>query len=427
MKILVTCYAEKTGFFSMAPLAWALRTAGHDVLVASQPELMDTITETGLPAVPVGRDHNLWRVLGMFGVARGNPVVPLDTADLPAEDVSWEYLRDGYDKLVPWWFSMVNDPMVEDLVQLCRTWRPDLVLWDPRTYAAPIAATAIGAVHARLTWGIDFYARTRNLFLDRCAEQNEGDRRDPLAEWITGHAHSHGVAFDEVMTHGHFTIDQLPPSLRLAADTEYLTMRHEPHNGRSVVHRWLWTGPERPRVCLTLGVSASGREYGYSVRVDELLKSLGEVDAEVVATVSDQERDRLGTVPDNVRLESFVPLRALLPTCSAIIHHGGFGSVFTALDAGVPQILIPQQFDARAIGPRVAAQGAGIHIPSDEATGERVRDAVNAVLGDPSHRAGAERLRAQTRALPTPNDLVPRIEAAVRAHGGFSDRECVTA
>ncbi len=34
MRVLFTCYAEKTHFLAMAPLAWALRTAGHEVGVA---------------------------------------------------------------------------------------------------------------------------------------------------------------------------------------------------------------------------------------------------------------------------------------------------------------------------------------------------------------------------------------------------------
>jgi len=38
-------------------------------------------------------------------------------------------------------------------------------------------------------------------------------------------------------------------------------------------------------------------------------------------------------VPGNVRLVEFVPLNALLPTCSAVIHHGGPQTVAAALEA----------------------------------------------------------------------------------------------
>src|SRR4051794_38462370 len=40
----------------MVPLAWALRASGHDVRMASQPELVPTMRASGLPFTAVGRD-----------------------------------------------------------------------------------------------------------------------------------------------------------------------------------------------------------------------------------------------------------------------------------------------------------------------------------------------------------------------------------
>ncbi len=54
MRVLFVTLAASPHFFVQAPLAWALRAAGHEVRVASQPDLMDTITAAGLPATPVG-------------------------------------------------------------------------------------------------------------------------------------------------------------------------------------------------------------------------------------------------------------------------------------------------------------------------------------------------------------------------------------
>jgi len=54
MKVLFTTWAWPSHFFPMVPLAWALRSAGHEVRVASGPELERTIRDAGLPAVPVG-------------------------------------------------------------------------------------------------------------------------------------------------------------------------------------------------------------------------------------------------------------------------------------------------------------------------------------------------------------------------------------
>src|SRR5262249_30229195 len=54
MKALFPTWAWPSHFFPMVPLAWALRAAGHEVRVASGPELAGTIRASGLPAVSVG-------------------------------------------------------------------------------------------------------------------------------------------------------------------------------------------------------------------------------------------------------------------------------------------------------------------------------------------------------------------------------------
>jgi UDP:flavonoid glycosyltransferase YjiC (YdhE family) len=63
VRVVVASLAEKTNFLSLVPLAWALRAAGHEVRVASQPALEPVVRETGVPFVAVGRDHGFWRHL----------------------------------------------------------------------------------------------------------------------------------------------------------------------------------------------------------------------------------------------------------------------------------------------------------------------------------------------------------------------------
>jgi hypothetical protein len=53
----------------------------------------------------------------------------------------------------------------------------------------------------------------------------------------------------------------------------------------------------------------------------------------------------------------FVPHGWLFPQCSAIIHHGGAGTVHTALAAGTPQVICPFHFDNDGWAERLAALG----------------------------------------------------------------------
>jgi glycosyltransferase (activator-dependent family) len=424
MRVLFATYSEKTHFHAMVPLAWALRTAGHEVRVASQPELVDVITETGLTAVEVGQDHNLWRTSKRFltpRFAEANPTAykkirgvelpPFDIVEQPPEEITWEYLKNGYDKVVPSWYKMINDPMVEDLVNFCRSWQPDLVIWEPATYAGPIAAKACGAAHARMLWCLDIFGVTRAHFLRLKEEQPVEARGDVLAEWLQSQAAKYGAEFSEDMTTGQFTIDQFPDSLRMQApDLQYVPLRYVPYNGTSVVPKWLWEKPERPRVCLTLGVCATERFGGYPVGVQDILDSLGDLDVEIVATVAEEEQKKLERVPDNTKLVAFVPLNALVPTCDVVIHHAGFGTANTTAIHGVPQLTLPEQHDAPPLARRVAAHGAGLSLYYSEVTGPKVRELLVRLLSEPAFAERATRLAEEIAALPSPNDLVAELE-----------------
>ncbi|SDH94102.1 glycosyltransferase, activator-dependent family [Sinosporangium album] len=412
MRVLMVTQAEKTHFLSMVPLAWALRTAGHEVRVASQPELEAVAVSAGLTFAPVGRDHLLRQLMHLTRrtVRRDGPDFDLTGTD--TDTITWEYVRDGYREIVPWWWKVVNEPMLDDLVGLCRTWRPDLVIWEPTTFAAPIAARVVGAAHVRWLFGLDTFARMRGHHLRLMGEQPPEEREDALAAWLSGRVSDHGGAFSEDMTLGQATIDFVPRSLRLPVNLPLrsLPVRYVPYNGPSVVPRWLRVPPLRPRICLSLGTSATEALGGYVVSVEEVLDALADLDVEVVATLPEAEQAKLRRTPGNARLVSFVPLHALAPTCSALITHGGPGTVFTMLACGVPPLIVPQSFDDPLVADQVAARGAGLTLPRAEADGPRIRDGVVRLLNEPAFAGNAAEVRAEMRAMPAPNRLVAALE-----------------
>ncbi|MFI0979483.1 activator-dependent family glycosyltransferase [Streptomyces sp. NPDC021093] len=415
MRILFTVNPGTSIFQAMVPLAWALRTAGHEVRFASRPGFADEITRAGLTAVQAGRDFDLGRVLeaageNLFEAARSGLPAPWDVAHAP-EKATWDHMLQGYEQTVQDVEKPENFPIVGGLVEFARQWRPDLVIWEPLSSAGAIAAKACGAAHARILWGIDVFGVARAHFLRLKEQQPEGERSDPLAEWLGGYARKYGGEFTEDMTTGHFTIDQFPRALQAEAPgLDYERMQYIPYNGPSVVPGWLWEKPDRPRVALTLGLTATDIFDGYTVNTQELLDELGGLDIEVVATIADSEKAKLRRIPDNARLVPFVPLHVLAPTCDLVIHHAGPGTLATVARYGVPQIAIPYSFDEPLFAQKLADAGAAVWIPNSEATGSAIRDQVLKLLGDPSYARGAARLRDDIETLPTPNELVPRLE-----------------
>jgi glycosyltransferase (activator-dependent family) len=422
VRVLFATYAEKTHFLSMVPLAWALRSSGHDVRVASQPELVDVITDAGLPAVPVGTDHNLWvavrRLLNErfarfdpegYAAMRMGRTPPFDLPSDPGR-ITPDYLR-AADEDMAAMARMINSSMVDDLVTFARQWRPELVIWEPTTYCAAIAARAVGATHVRFLWGPDHYGAVRSSFLRARLDC------DALGGWIGERAHRHGVSFSEDLVTGQATLDQLPPPLRRRGELTYLPLRYVPYGGRAVVPDWLRDRPGRRRVALTLGLSATERFDGYVIPVPEILRALGDVDVEVVATIAESEQASLGELPDNVRVVAFTPLHALLSTCDAVIHHGGAGTVATTTLLGIPQLVIPDQGDGEHAARRLAEHGAGLMVQPGAADGATVRDGVSALLDDPAFAARTKDLREDVLRLPPPNEVADRLVQIAGAAG----------
>jgi UDP:flavonoid glycosyltransferase YjiC (YdhE family) len=191
-------------------------------------------------------------------------------------------------------------------------------------------------------------------------------------------------------------------------------MRYIPYNGTSIVPTWLRTPPEKPRVALTLGTFSTETLDGYAVSVPEILGALADLPVEVVATLPERQRERLGPIPGNVRVVPFAPLNVLAPTCAAVINHGSNGTFCTTLVHGVPQLVVPFFFQGRPLADYLAGQGAGLTISTGEVTGQAVRAAVSRLLDEPDFARHAGRLADEMRALPSPCDLVPQIEKLTR-------------
>jgi glycosyltransferase (activator-dependent family) len=409
MRVLFATYPDKTVFQPMVPLAWALRTAGHEVRVAAQPSFAEVITQAGLTAVPVGRDRNTWRLAGMFPeeseAERDGLPPPYDAAIADPDSLDPQAMRDGYAHMVASWHRLDNFPITGGLIEFAERWQPDLVIWEPITYAGGIAAKACGAASARLLWSIDVFGRTRERFL-----AINGDGADPLADWLGPYARKYSSGFSEEYVTGDFTINPVPPSLRLDADVHHVGMQYVPYGGRAVVPRWVWEQPRRPRIGLTLGVSATEIFAGYAVSAQDLLDALADLDIELIATIAESEQPKL-RVPANTRLVSYVPLHALAPTCAAVVNHAGPGTLLTIARYGVPQLTVPYDFDEPALAGLAARHGSSLTMNASEATGAAVREGLVRLLEEDNFRERAAALRDEILEQPAPNQVVPLLEA----------------
>jgi UDP:flavonoid glycosyltransferase YjiC (YdhE family) len=388
MRVLFTSWAGGGHFAPLVPLGWALRAAGHEVLVACHPGETRPITEAGLGALPVGPDVN------MFGLLRakrdGQAWMP--RAD---RDRSGDVNDRGYTGMVQT-SEAVADVLADDLMAFCCNWSPDLVVYEPASLVGPLLARALGIPAVRQLWTCDFTAPINGF-----PETISG----PLARRF---------GLESYDTAGDLTLDPCPPRLQVHDDLPRQPIRYLPYNGPSVEARWL-----RERVCVTWGTSLHNLGKDRMRHVPRVVRALAGLDAEIVVAVLDEHREALTDLPDNVRAVGPVPLHLLLPSCDAAVHQGGGGTLMSMVAAGVPQIVVPSIADQEFNAGHVAASGAGIHVPGREEVAARdVFAATAEVLGNPSYREAAAQLRADHNARPTPAEVVPILERLARNYTG---------
>ncbi len=102
---------------------------------------------------------------------------------------------------------------------------------------------------------------------------------------------------------------------------------------------------------------------------------------------------------DRVLQRPFLPMRALLPRCAAIVHHGGVGTAALAYAAGIPQVVTPfahDQFDNAA---RVARSGCGVRIDGP-ASGRAVALALDRLIANPAVAAQCASFKQQMADAP---------------------------
>jgi MGT family glycosyltransferase len=146
------------------------------------------------------------------------------------------------------------------------------------------------------------------------------------------------------------------------------------------------------------------------------LDAVAGLDARVLVTVGHAtDMDALAT-PANARIEAWVPQRDVLRTAAVVVAHGGSGTTFGALAAGVPLVLVPFFADQLVNASRVAATGAALVIEPEDAS--RLRAAIETVLSEPSYRRAARAIADEMRAYPSIDELLATLAMAGRERGG---------
>jgi L-2-deoxyfucosyltransferase/glycosyltransferase DesVII len=418
MRVMLMVFPTRTHVYSMAPVGWALAAAGHEVRFVGQcnPREISSFTETGLDAMWFGDELDVahHRQLNVDGDNAMHGEHKL--SESRSERYTEEYVRTVYQHWVDVYRWTTPDSLVDELVRFARGWQPDLVVWDPLIYAAPIVAHAVGAPHLRMMYAADQTARIGAQYRDLRASRPEDTSPDPFVEWMSAAVGRFGAEYDESLRYGVKTIDCHPSYLRYdGVDVDYVPARFAPLNKPMAIPGWVLETPARPRVMLTLGISNRQTLGVEETSVSDLLDGLADLDVEVIATLNAAQLATVKNIPDNLRAVDFVPMNELLAGCSAIVHQGGGATIGNAVVNGVPQLVIPgTTWSERISAVAQEKRGNGLVLDLEDVTPASVRSGLDRLLGEPSFRDCALEVRDEMLATPTLDDLVPELERIAR-------------
>jgi MGT family glycosyltransferase len=193
----------------------------------------------------------------------------------------------------------------------------------------------------------------------------------------------------------------LPPTARAVRPVAF------DRYGEEQLPSWIDELPPAPNVYLTLGTVFNGRTDVFAAFV----RGLAELPLHLIVTIgSNGDPVDLEPVPSNVRVGRYIPQTLLLPHCTAVICHGGSGTVLSALSRGLPLVLVPFAAGQPENAARCAAAGVARVLSPGGLTPEAARGAVLDVLGDPAYRRNAAHVRDEIARLPDLDAAVGLLE-----------------
>ncbi|MFI1917005.1 glycosyltransferase [Nocardia sp. NPDC020380] len=344
--------------FPIVPLALHLRAAGHEVLLASGDEVATALRDL-LPVDTVAAPMNVrvpLRALAFHPLAARSALIGSADPEVAARV-----------------FTAVNVRMAARVTALAERFSPGLIVHEPFAAVAAAAATRLQIPAVLHNIGLDHGDRISARLLERLRMPEVSDAA---------------------------VLSIAPPSLVRVTGWP---MRYTPFStAGSPMPRWLSEPADRPRILVTRSTMLGD---GPTPFLTAVVRAAPDVAAEFVIVRPDRGVERHRELPPNIRTVGWTVLGDALRTCTAMINHGGAGSVYAALNAGVPQLLTPDTGDRGWNATLVSRRGAGLAVPPRRITA----DHITRLITDPSLATAAREVAAEMAAMPGPETITQRL------------------
>ena len=390
MRILFTTHPMSGHYHPLQPVATAALRAGHEVAFATGTSCADSVERSGFK----------------FFAAGANP----DEPDVEATVTQGEALT-GLDQmlfaLTQLFLGVLAERMAPDLERVVDDYRPDVMISEITEFVGPMLAEKLGLPAVSLQFGV---IHPREALIPVL-----GPRVRALRERL-GLDNPEQVAGSlERALHLVFATPSYQlPGVDLGENTFLYQPRVFDRSGDERLPAWFAELRERPIVYGTLGTVPVFNARPGALR--SIIDALGACDVHGVVTCGrNQDPAGFGPLPDNVRLERYIPQSLLLPHCSAVIGHGGYGTTMGSLCFGVPMVITPLGADQPIHAARCSDLGLAEVIQPEQVTAKALASALQRVLTTPSYTERAQAFQRELTALPPVEEAIERVRAF--AHG----------
>lgn len=368
------------------PLTWVLAHVGRSI------EIAKALRARGHEVVFAGDDPTHPSSRLSHAAANGFRTVHVQE---PQWHQAWKRFHDHgaaagiYDFLTHHKWAPLEE-ILEDMIRVTKEEKPDLLLGDASlgvsTIGHILGIPAAGVLNAYNTeffkpWG--FYRG----FIRACDKAYWKPTRNRLYK-------KYGVQPVDAF-------DLLERTPLLSPDLEAF---HAPHGSYPL---WRPIGPllsEPPSVLptwypeLTDGTTNIYITMGSTGLLEPLLKrtfdTLGRAPYRFIVTTGNQvSEETIASAPANFRFADYAPGSKLLQHCAAMVFHGGNGSMYQALAAGVPMLALPSHLEQHASFNAAIREGFGRKASARKITGEQLLREIETLLDDPNYRTAAWRHR----------------------------------
>lgn len=360
--------------------AEALRAAGHEVRFAASEKARDSVEKRGFVLMPVAdpTEEESKRVWAMLDACSSDEAVPISIHEFFGGIMSRAAL--------PAVRAAVGD------------WSPDLVVRESMELSGLIAAEEADVPSAMISI---LAGAAMVQYEDHFHESADHLRTYAGTSLVQGRRETVFTDFPASLDAGQLVLGSDPVRIAPSAPAKASVEGDE---------GWL---PEegKPFVYATFG-TVSGRSDRAKATYKLALNVLADLPVRGLLTTGPvMDRELLGTIPDNVTVETFVPQTTVFSCADAVVHHGGSGTFLGTMAAGLPQVVVPLFADQPHNAAAIDATGAGVAVYDREA--DILRRAIERTLGDAEMRRKAEALAEEMGSMTPMAKAVEILEAVV--------------